>query len=77
MAQGARAGMAMLVLGAILPFGEKAMANNFSPVGTEIQINNNAGRDEFDPDVAVMTDGRFFVAYERNINGAGSIEIRG
>src|SRR5262245_60748698 len=42
------------------------MANNFTPVGTEVQVNSNGNFTEFDPDVAVMTDGRFFVAFERD-----------
>ena len=42
------------------------MANNFTPVGNELQVNlaPNQDFDQFDPDVAVLTDGRFFVAFE-------------
>ena len=42
------------------------MANNFTPVGNEIQVNlaPNQNLDQFDPDVAALTDGRFFVAFD-------------
>ena len=41
------------------------MANNFTPVGNEVQVNlaPNQNVDQFDPDIAVLTDGRFFVAF--------------
>ena len=41
------------------------MANNFTPVGNEVQVNlaPNQNLDQFDPDVAALTDGRFFVAF--------------
>ena len=44
------------------------MANNFTPVGSELQVNQdpNQNFDQVDPDVAVLTDGRFFVAFEDN-----------
>ena len=35
------------------------MANNFTPVGIEVQVNNNTGFNESDPDVAALSDGRF------------------
>ena len=42
------------------------MATNFVRIGTEHQVNlpNSTNGDQFDPDVAALTDGRFFVAYE-------------
>ena len=42
------------------------MANNFTPVGNELQINlaPNQNDDQDDNDVAALTDGRFFVAFE-------------
>ena len=42
------------------------MANNFTPVGNEIQVNlaPNQDGDQFDPDIAALTDGRFFVAFD-------------
>src|SRR5687768_308685 len=45
--------------------GETAMANNFTPVGNELQINlaPNQNLFQFDPDIAALTDGRFFVAF--------------
>ena len=44
------------------------MARNFSPVADEIQVNLNPNQNlyQLDPDVAVLTDGRFFVAFEDN-----------
>ena len=41
------------------------MASNFTPVGSEIQINRvpNLNDNQSDPDVGVLTDGRFFVAF--------------
>src|SRR5687768_5862294 len=42
------------------------MANNFTPVGNELQFNlaPNQNDDQDDNDVAALTDGRFFVAFE-------------
>src|SRR5262245_20816833 len=42
------------------------MANNLTPVGNEIQVNlsPNQNLSQSDPDVAALTDGRFFVAFE-------------
>src|SRR5262245_30274900 len=63
------------VLGQFCPLGGKPMANNFSPIGTEVQTHSNASDAETDPDIAAMTDGRFFVAFERDVSG--NLEIRG
>ena len=49
------------------------MANNFTPVGTELQVNTDIANGQLDPDIAVMTDGRFAVVYEST---AASVNIR-
>ena len=54
------------------------MATNLTPVGNEIQINlaPNQNDDQFDPAVATMTDGRFFVAFTDHF-AAGNDNIVG
>ena len=51
------------------------MATNFTPVGNEIQINlsPNQNDDQFDPDIATLTDGRFFVAFTDGDGGNDNI----
>ena len=52
------------------------MARNFTPVGSEIQVNAVTNFSEQDADIAVATDGRFLVAYEQAINGDADIRLR-
>src|SRR5262245_15661192 len=42
------------------------MANNLSPVGTEVQVNlvPNQNGDQAHPEIATLTDGGFFIAFE-------------
>lgn len=40
------------------------MANNFTPVGTEVQVNALTNNIQRDADIAVLSDGRFAVVYE-------------
>src|SRR5687767_5260974 len=58
--------------------GETALANNFTPVGSELQVNLAPiqNLNQFDPDVAVLTDGRFFVAFTDEFAG-GDTDIIG
>ncbi len=51
------------------------MANNFTPVGSELQVNLQIDKPERDSDIAAMTDGRFAVVYERDL-GSGDVDIR-
>ena len=55
------------------------MANNFTPVGNEIQVNQPPEQvnPQSNADVAVMTDGRFFVAFQDDFDGDGDIDIMG
>src|SRR5262245_37503975 len=50
------------------------MANNFSLVGGEIQVNltPNQNGSQSEPDIASLTDGRFFVAF-RDVDPASNI----
>ena len=53
------------------------MANNFQPIGSELQINSGLTLDDQrDPDIAALTDGRFFVAYMHRVSG-GDFDIYG
>src|SRR5262245_24120459 len=54
------------------------MANNFSPVGGEIQINlfpNQIG-DQGNPDIGALTDGRFFLAFS-DVDPVSGVNIIG
>jgi hypothetical protein len=58
---------------------EDIMATRFIPVGSEFQVNQGfTDGSQDDADIAVLSDGRFFVAYERGFGGGSSdIDIRG
>jgi hypothetical protein len=44
------------------------MANNFTPVGAELQVNTILTGQQFDSDLTVGTDGRFIVAFEHLVS---------
>ena len=51
------------------------MANNFTAVGSEFQVNIPINNDQVDPEIAVMTDGRFAVVYEDEFSATADVNI--